>query len=608
MEESVPRRVQSMRSRQAERDGRMQDVYDVRMGDTSRVLPGMFPDIWPKPIVSNFIDVVARDLSDVTGITPSINCESALQVSNAAKKFASKRTKIAHNYFDRSNLATELVTAADRYYTYGFVPFIVEADFEYYCPHILVDDPMGTYYTLDLMGNVSTYVKVWRETALDLIAKFPEHRRQILGEDDPWGSGGDQHELEVVRYLDKQVEVLYIPEKRNLVLAEMPNRLGAVPVVIAERPGLDDQVRGQFDDVIWVQLARARMALLGLEAVEKSVQAPLALPMDVQQMNFGGDAIIRSNSPEKIRRVGVDLPQAAFAETQMLESDMHQGARYPEGRSGQSDASVVTGRGVQALQGGFDAQVKTAQNALGQALSRTLGLCLKMDEKFWPSRKKEIRGTANGSHYEETYVPSKDINGTYTVDVTYGFAAGMDPNRALVFLLQLRGDKLVPRDFVQRQLPMDVDVVQLQQEVDNEETTDALKQGIFGMLASMGIMVQQGQDPVELLRKTASLIQKREKGMSFHEAVLDVFAPAPPPEQPGGVSIPGEATATGPGSESAPPGLAPGMQASGLPFGVAPGQAEAGPGGRPDMQTLLASLGNSGQANLSAGVARRLPA
>jgi hypothetical protein len=607
MDSTVANRVLSMRQRQVERDGRMQDVYDVRNGDTSRVLPGMFPDIWPKPIVSNFIDVVARDLADVTGITPSINCESALQVSNASKKFASKRTKIAHSYFTKSNLATELITAADRFYTYGFVPFVVEADHAYSCPHIVVDDPMGVYYTLDLRGNVTHYAKVWHEDVLALCAKFPDYAPALKGQNTPWGGTGEQHKLEVIRYLDKDVQILFVPERDNLVLYELPNRLGKVPVVIAERPGLDDQIRGQFDDVIWVQLARARMALLGLEAVEKSVQAPLALPMDVQQMTFGGDAIIRSNSPEKIRRVGVELPQAAFAEEQMLERDMRQGARYPEGRSGDIDASVVTGRGVQALQGGFDSQVKTAQNCIGQALSTALGLCLEMDEKFWPGKKKEIRGVANGQHFEESYTPSKDIDGVYTVDVTYGFAAGMDPNRALVFLLQLRGDKLVPRDVVQRQLPMDVDVVQLQQQVDNEETTDALKQGVFSMLASMGIMAQQGMDPTMILMQTAKVIELREKGKSFHEAVLEAFMPPPSPEQPEGGSNP-DALATGSGEGSPSSGLPPGMQASGLPFGIAPGQAEMGQGGRPDMQTLLASLGAGGQANLSAGVARRLPA
>jgi hypothetical protein len=565
----------------------------------------MFPDIWPKPIVANFVDTTARDLAEVTGTAPSINCESALQVSNAAKKFASKRTKIAHYYFDCSNLGIQLISGADRYYSYGFVPFVVEPDFHKNRPHILLDDPMGVHYTLDLLGNVTQYAKVWRESALGLAAKFPAYESVILGD----SAGGDKAELEVIRYIDKDVQILYLPERKNAVLSEVPNRLGKVPVYIAERPGLDNQVRGQFDDVIWVQLARARMALLGMEAVEKSVQAPLAVPQDVQQMTFGGDAIIRTASPEKIRRVGVELPNGAFTESQLLEGDMRAGARYPEGRSGQIDASVVTGRGVQALMGGFDSQVKTAQLVIGAALGKALMIAFEMDEKFWPGMKKPIRGVANGAHFEETYVPDKDIAGSYTVDVTYGFAAGMDPNRALVFLLQLRGDKLVPRDFVQRQLPMDVDVVQLQQMVDAEETTDALKQGVFGMLASVGIMAQQGMDPTDLLRKTASIIEMREKGMPYHDAVLKAFEPPPPPpEPPGGASIPGVAPATGPGSESAPSGLPPGMQASGLPFGVAPGQAEMGQGGRPDMQTLLASIGSTGQANLQAGVARRLPA
>lgn len=173
MDDTIPRRVLSMRQRNAERDGRMQDVYDVRSGETSRLLPGMFPDIWPKPIVANFIDTTARDLAEVTGTRPSINCESALQVSNTAKKFASKRTKIAHYYFDQSNLGIQLVSGADRYYTYGFVPFVVEPDFDKRCPHIILDNPMGVHYTLNLKGDVTHYVKVWREDALGLAAKFP---------------------------------------------------------------------------------------------------------------------------------------------------------------------------------------------------------------------------------------------------------------------------------------------------------------------------------------------------------------------------------------------------------------------------------------------------
>lgn len=124
-------------------------------------------------------------------------------MSDRAKKFASKRTKIAHYYYDHSNLKIELVSAADRYYTYGFVAFVVEPDFDHRCPQILVDDPMGAYYTRNLRGEVQHYVKVWKEDALGLAAKFPAHRDVILGDGDPFGTGGDRHELEVIRYIDR---------------------------------------------------------------------------------------------------------------------------------------------------------------------------------------------------------------------------------------------------------------------------------------------------------------------------------------------------------------------------------------------------------------------
>lgn len=437
---------------------------------------------------------------------------------------------------------------------------------------------------------------------------------QILGD----STNSMQSEIEVVYYIDDDQHMLYLPERKNLVLQRVANRLGRCPVAVAMRPGIDDQPHGQFDDVLWVQLARARMALLGLEAVEKSVQAPLAVPSDTQSLALGPDSIIRSANPEKIRRVGIEIPQGAFAENQLLDQDMRMGARYPESRGGSINASVITGRGIQELQGGFDQQVKTAQVILGHALMEALEICFDMDEKFWPNTKKTVRGTANGTPFEETYTPAKDIAGDHTVEVTYGFAAGMDPNRALVFLLQLRGDQDIPRSMVQRSLPMDVDVEQMQREIDVEQIDDALKQGLFSMLGAIGILAQQGQDPTALITKSAAVIEKREKGMALHQAILEAFAPTPPPEppppapgseQPPAPGLPGSGGDQAQGGGGDQGNMPPfGIRPSGLPQGVAPGQAAAGPGGRPDLAMLVAGLTGSGAPNLSASVSRRIPA
>jgi hypothetical protein len=69
----------------------------------------------------------------------------------------------------------------------------------------------------------------------------------------------------------------------------------------------------------------------------------------------------------KVRRVRLELPNAAFGESQILLDELRQGARYPEARTGGVDASIITGRGVQALLGGFDSQVKAAQMSFRDA-------------------------------------------------------------------------------------------------------------------------------------------------------------------------------------------------------------------------------------------------
>jgi hypothetical protein len=599
----IARRVSVLRADHTERDVRHQTVYDVRANKVDRIQPGSLPDAWPKPIVANVIDTSARQLAENLAPLPSINCASGITTSDRAKKFVAKKTKVAYSYVIDSQLKSRMPQGCDWYVTYGSLPVIVEPDFKDGKPKIRFDNPKGSYPQFDMWGRVICYARVYREKAHELAAKFPDAADQIYERN--WAGQritSDDALIEVVKYLDKDVQLLYMPERKNAVLAETPNLFGKCPVAVAVKPSYDEQDRGQFDDVIYPHLARARMAMLALEATNQTVRAPLALPTDVQKISFGDNAVIRTNSPEKIRRVGTDIPTAAFQQEQMLAEEVMRGTRTPASATGDVNASIITGQGVNALNGGYDIQIATGQTIIGHALEQALMLAFEMDEKFWPDAVKTVSGVINGTPFQQTYTPKKDIAGDFRVSVTYGFASGMNPNQALVFLLQLRGDQLVPRDFVQRQLPMDVDVSQLQIQIDNEQITDALKQGLFAELSSIGIMAQQGMDPSQILRNGAQIISLREKGVPLHEAVLKTYQAPPPPPSP---------AAGGPGAPAGegPAGALPGMNpTTGAPMGVAPGQAGMGPGGRPDLQTLLASLSGNGQADLRAGVKRSVPA
>ncbi len=149
----IAARVDSLKDRAADRDARAQDVLAVRKGKISSVYPSFFPEGVDANVVANFIDIVARDLSEVMAPLPAVNCSAANQVSDRARSFADKRTRIAANYFAHSDLQVQMYTGADHYITFGFVPFIVELDEEAGLPRIRVESPIGAYPEFDRYGH-----------------------------------------------------------------------------------------------------------------------------------------------------------------------------------------------------------------------------------------------------------------------------------------------------------------------------------------------------------------------------------------------------------------------------------------------------------------------
>jgi hypothetical protein len=577
--EQVAARVEALRYRNSERDARNQDVLAVRKGKISQVYPDFFPDGVDANVVANFIDVVARDLSEVMAPLPAVNCSAANSVSDKARAFADKRTRIASNYFSHSDLSIQMYSGADWYITYGFVPFMIELDEEAKMPRIRVENPIGAYPEFDRYGRCVAFAKRYIMTLGELVTQFPEYERELLG---PNGYKQDLYsQLELIRYYDKDQSLIYLPTRKNLVLSYAANPLGKMMVVVARKPSIDGELRGQFDDVLGIQLLRNRFALLAMEAAEKSVQAPIVLPQDVQELQLGGDAVIRTANPAGVRRVELTLPQGAFTESALLNQELRAGTRYPEGRSGNIDASIVTGQGVQALMGAFDTQVKAAQAIFAASLRDIISLCFEIDEKIYPEEK-TIRGVDSGSPYEITYRPSKDIKGDYSADVRYGMLAGLNPAQGLIFMLQALGGGLISKDMAMRELPFTVNVTQELEKIEIENMRQSLLGGITAMAQAIPAMATSGGNPADIVTKIAGVITARQKGVSLEDAITEIFAPQQP--------VPPVGAAPSPVEQPSPvPGAAP---TEGLPpEGLAP---QAPP---PDLQTILSTLSGSGKAS-----------
>jgi hypothetical protein len=578
--EYIAGKVDSLQKHYHNRDARMNDILAVRRGQISSVYPDFFPEGFSKPMIANFVDVAARDMAEILAPLPSFNCITQNVNSEAEKKRLEKRTMIVNNYMQFSNMQSQMYTGADWYLSYGFLPFVIEADIDTRMPRIRVDNPLSAYPEFDRWNRLQSYTKIYKKTIRELVLDYPEFETQIVGK---WGwqNVNPEQGLSMVRYEDNDVVVLYLPDRNNLILNAVENPMGRPMVAIARRPGIEpDDPRGQFDDVLWVQLTRARFSILAMEAAEKSVQAPLVVPNDIQEFPVGPDSIIRTNNPAGVRRVALELPTGAFTEQQVLQNEMRMGARYPEGRSGVMDASIITGQGVQALLGGFDTQIKAGQQILSETMEQVASLCLEMDEKLFPGEKTS-NGVHQGSSYEIKYNPEKDIKGNYAVAVRYGLMAGLDPSRALIFSLQALQANLVSREFIMQELPWSMNILEERKRIDIEKMRDTLTQSVSAIATAIPQLAAQGQNPLPIVEKISQVIMNRKNGDAIEDAVANAFkpeevSPAVEPAVEQGMATPPQAMPPSPeGAPVAPEG--------------APGQAPAG-GVTPNPQSLISQL------------------
>jgi len=590
----------------ASRDRNAELIHQVRRGHIRQLFPSELDfslEFQGSPI-ANFVDIVAHDMAEGLAPLPALACVSGKMETDADQKRAEVKNRIGDNFWRHSKLEIQMLKGADRYVTYGFLPFFIEPDVDCKLPYLHAEDPRYAYYELDRWGNCKIYVKRWLRRVDDLAAMYPNLSFLIRKDKDGRERPADQ-ELSLIRWVDDKRVTLFLPDVQGLTLDSYEHRLSRVPAVIAERPSEDDSPRGQFDDVIWVQVARSIMGTLALEAAALAVQAPIAIPEGMDELPVGPHAILQGKDANQVHRVALEVPPTIFAESQALDAELRLGSRYPEARSGGINASVVTGKGVEALLGTFDSQIKGGQMVLKAALEDATAICLEMDDVWWPNDSKVVSGTLSGASYEFSYTPAKDINGRYTCTVTYGFAAGLNPSQSIVTMLQLEGAGLIAKGTTQQNLPFGVDPLQEMKKINVEGSREALKQGFFALVQASGQMAAQGQDPTPVMQLSVAVIKALQDGQPVEVAIAGAYAQLEQQKQ-AAEQAQQEQMQQQQAAEGGPPADAGqgGFEGGPAP-GIAPGQAGLPPGGRPTLSEMVAGFRGNGDLPVNQFTIRR---
>lgn len=593
-EQQVFLNIKSAKTRFAARQRKIDQVLAIREGRWNDVAPGMFPEDIPEPMVANFIDVAAKATAEAIAPLPSITCSNPNMSTDAARKAADKRTKIAQHYVQHSALGDQQSLAGDHIDSCGFTAYSVHPDFEAKAPCIYVESAIGAIYQLDRKGKTAWFARYFRRYVDELAYEFPDYAEVFRG----MKSNGIST-VEMVQYFGPDEDMLLVTDG-SIVLKRIPNPLNRCRVRVVEAPKTNELPRGSYDDVVWVQMARAKFGALTMRIAQDVADAPTVVPKDLQDLEVGPGAIIQTDTPNLVRKVDMSVPSQPFAELQNLQQEMRTGARFSELREGNTDASIITGKGVQALSAGYDGHIKTLQGRLAAGLSDALEMCFELDQKLWPDLEKSVNGLQDGAPFELKYKPSRDIAGNFKVSVSYGLTAGLDPNRALVYLLQLQTSGDISRDTVMRQLPFDIDVTAEQKKIDVEKVRDSISMSMASLAQAIPMMASQGGDPTQILVKMSAYALALQKGDSVEEAAAKAFPP--PPDEPEAVDNPQEEAAEG----AAPPGAPPGAGGPPAPPGGG-GMAPQGGGGLADL--LMSTVGTtpSGNPNLGLVASRRRP-
>lgn len=596
--DSIARRVTEIRNNWIRRDMESTLMRSVMAGDWEQVAPGAFTEDYPAPMVANRIKVMSKDVAASLAPLPTITCPTSNLMSETAKRKASERTRIANSYIRYSNLAALHTDYATAFNTYGLGVYFVEPDFEKQCPKIRVRSNSNVYCVWDAQGETVFGFEVFCLTYEEVCAQFPDSEDYLKKHGKP-GS-----KVEVVRWSDRKQTVAYLPQCNDYILTQYDAPIpGECQFVCVPLPGEGSSFsgvpRGAYGDLVWPLMADHEFRMLALEGASKAVQAPIAVPLDVPDVAYGPDAIIRTSQPQNVRKVATEIPQSAFAASELIRQDLAVGGMSPEARTGNIQASVITGKGIEAASAGYSSQIANAQIMIAFGLEQAIRKCFKMDEHLWGDVKKTVTGSESGSPFSLTYVPSKAIDGDHSVEATYGFLTGMAPNNALVFVLQALAAGLLSREFAARQLPVGMNVEQEFNKIDLETLRNSLLQSIAALSQAIPGMVMQGQDPTAIIRGISQIADGLKKGKPLEDLVSAVFAP----EQPPAPAAPGS-DALAASEQAGVPGEAGG---GGPSTSLVPGSEAMGPNDRPELATFFAGLSSAGNPVLQGGVSTQNP-
>jgi len=522
-----------------------------------------------KPIVDTTILQLAR--------LPGVSVPSPEPGVEAAAARATLIERAIYAYHDTSNMQAVQGEMAFSLGCWGSSVEQTVFDAELQIPRFQYRLPGDTYpMPRGRSGLFEWVIFSWQEDVETLRSRYPE----VDGIIPRKGGRINASTVDILEYMDNDSHGIVINGKKAaLAVMGYKDDRGFCPVTVTPAitlPG-PNNIFGpaDIDQLIAINMVLNSLQTQTFDAVQENLYPNIVTigPEDVY-LNKGPGEHTHMPEGSSIQVVPPPtIPDSVWVQLSRTVDFMRTHANWSEAWSGQSGASVQTGRAITQLQAPAAGMAGVRQGNMANNLQRHNTWFLKMLEHYFPNKEVELKSdgaltmqSAPGKPmgYTVKITPKTHIAGYYLNTVYYS-PFGTDLMSSLSAIQQLSASDLVPRSWSRMMIPGVWDEEGMRLEIDRQKRED--------LELELSLQLKMEESKLEMQMKLAEHQQKLQMQMMA--------------AQQGGV--PGGLPGGPPGGAAPPPGGAPGMP--GMP---APGVSML-PSGGPQAMGIGEPL--SGQEN-----------
>tara|TARA_Y100000114_G_scaffold154421_1_gene176422 strand:- start:3383 stop:5152 length:1770 start_codon:yes stop_codon:yes gene_type:complete len=430
-------------------------------------------DMLPAPnLLLSALDRLAQKIGRVPALDVHITNP---RDSERNKKKKDKLERIVTSYDQFQQLELQLPQVARWLPGYGFAVWVITTKTDpqgHTFPVAELRDPYTTFPGYQGANQMAEELVSIRNVPVNnLIQMYPELKSYFAErsdeQDDPygftvglynnyaqdgsWENSNDNGEL-IVEYINPEgTYIVHVASQK--IVDFVPNPLKSGPAFVCAKRYSFDQIQGQFDQVIGLMAAMAKINVMSVIAMEDAVFTETNIVGEIEsgQYRKGRNAINYLTPGSQVIKPVNNLPYQLFESVSRIERHLRTVAGYPVSDDAISPNSFVTGRGLEELNAGIGAMVNEYHKVLQVAIQEIDYKRLELDELVL-NKRKPLVGTIRGAAFAENYTPKTDIDGNYLTRRKYGAMATFDEASKVITGLQLLQAGIIDKSTMQREM------------------------------------------------------------------------------------------------------------------------------------------------------------